>query len=236
MIWLYWLCFLCCTTIRHYKFVLIIPLMTEIEKYYNYVSLWIYLTLKIVCCSGRRRTSWLLIKIIKMWVQKGITWILYSFKITLLNHMLTMILHIYEKHTCLLCYYTDNFERRMTLSVLMCKYLKIFYTFSESLIFKILSAPHSQCVLQLPQMCKRDLNFFIYRIKHFEVYNFWLYNQFNELWHYILFLYKLYKFYCAPWPRFWRITFKIILKNKGPYLIFFIWFEKFLLNGVFKTK
>lgn len=129
MIWLYWfrLHVLCCTTICHYKFILIISLTTEIYKSYTNVSLRIYLTIKKVRCSGRRRTCFFFFK---MWVHEGITWILYWFKITLLKHMLTMIWHNYEKHVCLFFYYTDNFERHMTLSFLMSKYLKKFYSFS----------------------------------------------------------------------------------------------------------
>lgn len=129
MIWLYWLRLhvLCCTTICHYKFILIISFTTEIYKSYTNVSLRIYLTIKRVRCSGRRRTCFFFFK---MWVHEGITWILYWFKITLLKHMLTMIWHIYEKDICLFFYYTDNFERHMTLSFLMSKYLKKFYCFS----------------------------------------------------------------------------------------------------------
>lgn len=97
LFWLYWLCLFCCTTIRHYKFILIIPLTTEIEKSYNYVLLRIYLIMKNVCCSGRRRRCWLFFQ---SWVHEEITLIIYWFKITLLKHMLTMILHIYKK-TCL---------------------------------------------------------------------------------------------------------------------------------------
>lgn len=35
-----------------------------------------------------------------------------------------------KKHVCLFFYYTDNFERHMTVSFLMSKYLKKFYSFS----------------------------------------------------------------------------------------------------------
>lgn len=103
LFWLYWLCLFCCTTIRHYKFILIIPLTTENEKSYYYVLLRIYLIMKNVCCSGRRRRCWLLFQ---SWVHEEITWILYWFKITLLKHMLTMILQINKKENIYVSYFT----------------------------------------------------------------------------------------------------------------------------------
>lgn len=110
LIWLYWLCLLCCTTctICHYTLILIIPFTTEIGNFSNNVSLWIYLSIKNLCCSSRRRTCWLSFK---MWVHLRITWIRYWLNITLSyvisNHILTIILHIYERHgvylSCCFC-------------------------------------------------------------------------------------------------------------------------------------